>query len=128
MWQLVKFVWVGAAATAVQYLVLFLLVHFGSERPATASAIGYGLAACVSYVLNYFITFSSRRGHSSAIIRFATVAGIGLMFNFSIVVVANEILGIYYLAAQVLATVTVLGWNFLANRNWTFSASDIEIR
>ena len=126
LWQLVKFAWVGAAATAVQYLILFVLVHFGNQQPALASAIGYGLAACVSYALNYFFTFSSRRRHRRAIIRFGTVACIGLILNCMIFFAANEILEMNYLVAQILATVSILGWNFLANRNWTFGASDAE--
>lgn len=121
--QFIKFSWVGIAATALQYLVLVTLVFFVDVRPAVASAIGYGLGACLSYFLNYHFTFVSRRAHCGTLARFFAVAGIGLMLNAAILIFTNEMLGFNYLFAQVIATALVLGWNFIANRLWTFGAS-----
>jgi putative flippase GtrA len=118
--QFVRFASVGAAATLLQYLILIGLVELGDLRPAYASAIGYGLGACLSYVLNYRITFASRQPHIPALLRFGAVAGIGLMLNSVIIIFANEVLEINYLFAQIISTLLVLGWNFLANRLWTF--------
>jgi putative flippase GtrA len=121
--QFIKFFGVGAVATALQYLTLVVLVNFGGTRPVAASAVGYGLGACVGYLLNYHFTFASRRTHSTTLARFATVAAIGLMLNSAILAFSNEVLEFHYLVAQVIATTMVLGWNFITNRLWTFGPS-----
>ncbi len=120
--QFIKFFCVGAVATALQYLILVMLVNFGGARPVAASAVGYGLGACVGYLLNYHFTFVSQRKHLVTLARFAIVAVAGLMLNSVIVAFTNEGLGFHYLVAQLIATALVLGWNFIANRLWTFGS------
>ena len=121
--QFLNFVWVGGLATALQYMVLIMLVQIGGVAPVLASAVGYTSGAGLSYFLNYHVTFASDRGHMPAIIKFFVVAGIGLAVNSFIVALVFESLGLNYLLAQVIATGLVLLWNFLANRLWTFRSS-----
>jgi putative flippase GtrA len=118
--QLVNFVCVGAVATALQYFVLIALMQFGDLKPVLASAIGYAAGAGINYLLNYHYTFASQRSHFQAMLKFLTVAIVGLMLNSLIVAVATEELSLHYLLAQVIATGLVLMWNFFANRVWTF--------
>jgi putative flippase GtrA len=118
--QFVNFACVGAIATALQYLVLIVLVQFGDLRPVLASGVGYAAGAGINYLLNYRYTFASQRSHFQAMSKFVTVAIIGLMLNSLIVAVATEKLLLHYLLAQVIATGLVLMWNFCANRVWTF--------
>ena len=118
--QFVNFACVGAVATALQYLVLIVLVQFGDIRPVLASGLGYAAGAGINYLLNYHYTFASQRSHSRAMVKFLTVAMIGLLLNSLIVAVATDTLSLHYLLAQVIATGLVLMWNFVANRVWTF--------
>ena len=120
MVQFLNFAWVGVIATALQYTILIVLVQFGEVRPALASGVGYAAGATINYLLNYHYTFASDRSHFRAVVKFLTVAVIGLMVNSLIVAVATERLGVYYLLAQAIATGLVLVWNFAANRFWTF--------
>lgn len=96
------------------------LVEVVSANAVVASALGFTVGALVNYYLNYHITFKSKKSHNEAIIKFLTVALIGLALNTLIMFVAAEILLIYYLLAQVMATGMVLVWNFAGNRLWTF--------
>ncbi len=48
------------------------------------------------------------------------VALVGLGINTAIMYGLTHYTGLHYLLCQVLATGVVLGWNFLANRFWTF--------
>jgi putative flippase GtrA len=121
--QFLKFFCVGAVSTGLQYLILVVLVSIGDMRPVAASAVGYGLGACVGYWLNYYFTFGSRRAHAATLARFAAVAVAGLMLNSVIMAFANDVLEFHYLVAQVTATVMVLAWNFVANRFWTFGSA-----
>lgn len=118
--QFCGFLWVGGVATALQYLILVVLVEVGGMGPAVASGAGYAAGAGLSYFLNYHYTYLSNRSHVPAMTKFFFVAAIGLAVNSTIVAIAAENLGLNYLLAQAIATGLVLLWNFSANRYWTF--------
>jgi putative flippase GtrA len=120
--QLIRFLMVGGVATAVQYLVLAILVETGLADAPISSTIGFVLSAGLNYWLNYHFTFGSNAEHRSAILKFATVTSVGLTLNYALMYLLVSILGIHYLLAQVSATMMVLVWNFTANRVWTFKS------
>ena len=110
----------GAAATALQYLILVLLVHQGVASP-TASTIGFVTSAFGSYVLNYHFTFRSRGSHGPAMAKFMTLVSVGLALNYGLMQLLTGA-GWYYLVAQVGTTGVVFLWNFIGNSLWTFRA------
>ena len=116
--RLLRFGLVGAAATGLQYLILVLLVHQGVASP-TASAIGFVVSAFGNYVLNYHFTFRSRESHGPAMVKFVTLAGMGLVINYGLMQLMVGA-GWYYMVAQVCATGVVFLWNFIGNSLWTF--------
>ena len=118
--QFGKFLLVGAFATALQYVVLALLVQTAGMDPVLASSIGYLLSALANYDLNYRLTFRSHVPYFGGMFRFGLVAAAGFMLNGLVIGVGTKALGLHYLLAQVAATVVVLFWNFFANRRWTF--------
>jgi putative flippase GtrA len=118
--KLFRFGLVGAAATALQYLILVLLVHQGLASP-TASTIGFVSSAFGSYVLNYHFTFRSRGSHGPAMLKFMTLVSVGLALNYGLMQLLTGA-GWYYLVAQVCTTGVVFLWNFIGNSLWTFRA------
>ena len=118
--KLFRFGLVGAAATALQYLILVLLVHEGVASP-TASTIGFVISAVGSYVLNYHFTFRSRESHGPALAKFMTLVSVGLALNYGLMQLLTGA-GWYYLVAQVCTTGVVFLWNFIGNSLWTFRA------
>ncbi|MGA7979189.1 MAG: GtrA family protein [Chromatiaceae bacterium] len=120
--RLPSFALVGAIATAVQYLILFLLVDLAGSNPVLASGAGFVVSAFVNYFLNYRFTFRSTEQHRLALIRFMTVAGIGLSLNSAVMhtLIAG---GVHYLFAQVFATGAVLLCTFAGHSIWTFGSS-----
>lgn len=119
--RFLSFSGVGAAATALQYLLLVLLVEWQGVTPLPASILAYLASALANYWANYHLTFRSDLPHRRALPRFALVAGCGLLLNSLVFYVANVVLGLVYLFAQVIATVFVLAWNFTLNHLWSFS-------
>jgi putative flippase GtrA len=119
--QFAIFAGVGALATAVQYLILVVLVQLVGLQPAMASSVGFVFGAAVNYALNRRITFRSREPHVVAVPKFAVVASAGLLLN-GAVLSALLAEGIFYLIAQVVATGVVLCWNFTLNRLWIYRA------
>ena len=118
--EFIRFVLVGGSSTLLMFGLLALFVD-GLGLPATpASALAYLLSGTLNYWLNYHWTFASQQEHGRAARRFIAVATVGLSLNSAIMFLLVEQHGVYYLLAQVVATVTVLLWNYLANRTWTF--------
>jgi putative flippase GtrA len=120
--QLMRFLMVGGAATALQYVILVALVQLELTGAVAASNIGFAISAVLNYAANRTFTFRSERRHIEALPRFAAVALGGLAVNATLMWLCHRVAGLHYLVAQVLATCATLLWNFTLNRLWTFSA------
>lgn len=120
--RFVRFILVGGVATAIQYVLLVLLVRGLRVAPTPASSIGFALSAVVNYLLNYRFTFQSNRPHAPAATKFGVLASAGLLINAAIMRLLVGA-GMHYLLAQVCATAVVLFWNFIGNTVWTFGAA-----
>lgn len=118
--QFVTFAGVGAIATALHYVVLVTCASGFSLDPVLSATLGYLAGAVISYWINYTVTFRSTRRHRDAIVRFGAVAVVGLIINTATVNFGISELSLHYFLAQVLATLIVLIWNFIANKIWTF--------
>jgi putative flippase GtrA len=119
--RLVRFGLVGALATALQYVILVLLVRGLGTWPVIASGIGFVTSAGANYLLNYHFTFRSQRRHATAALKFLILATVGLAIN-SLLMQVLVAAGWHYLLAQVCATAVVFLWNFVGNSLWTFGA------
>jgi putative flippase GtrA len=118
--QLLRYGFVGAVGTALQYAILVLLVQFGHAPAVAASTTGAVAGALVNYALNHRYTFASDRSHDHAAPRFAVVALGGIAVNAIVMAALLGVGGFHYLAAQVVATGVVFFLGFLVNRAWTF--------
>lgn len=118
--QFVTFAGVGAIATALHYMVLVTCASGFALDPVLSATLGYLAGAVISYWINYTVTFRSTRRHRDAIVRFGAVAVVGLIINTATVNFGISELSLHYFLAQVLATLIVLIWNFIANKIWTF--------
>ena len=115
-----SFILVGGVATGVQYLLLVLLIELLGVFAVTASALAYGAAAVVSYLLNFHVTFQGRAGHRQALPRFLVVVAVGLGVNtlsFTLFLVFLP-----YLPAQIGATLVTLVSNYLLHQHWIYRA------
>jgi len=110
---------VGAIGTATHYVLLVLLVQAAAVNPVLASTVGAVAGAIVNYALNHRYTFDSRRRYHESLPRFMAIAAVGMAINAALLAALVNGLGVHYLAAQVVATLAVLGVTFLANRAWT---------
>ena len=116
-----RYLVVGAAATAVQYVLLVALVELAGSAAAPAAAIGAICGALVAYAGNRRFTFGNRTPRFRSLPRFLAVAAFGAAANAAIVWTGTEVAGMHYLAAQVVATLFVLWSGFMLNRRWSFA-------
>lgn len=117
--QFSRFALAGGAGTAVHYLVLVVLVVLGGVRAGLAAFIGAAAGACVIYVLSRQFTFDTRRRHRETFPRFALMAVTGALLNGALVDALSGA-GLYFLFAQVAATVVVFVFNFIVSKLWIF--------
>jgi putative flippase GtrA len=119
MTHFIRYTAVGAIATALHYLLLVLCVEFFGWPAYLASGFGAVVGAQVAYAGNRWYTFAHRGEVSASWPRFQATAVIGALLGMAIVALGVR-LGVHYLIAQVLATLTSLVLTFAINRAWTF--------
>lgn len=117
-----RYTLIGGVATAVHYGVLLALVEAAHVAPASAAAAGAVAGAAVAYLGNRRFTFAdSGAHHRNALPRFLTVAAIGAAVSGLVVWLGSAVLGVHYLAAQVIATGLALLLSYRLNRAWSFA-------
>lgn len=117
--QFLHFTSAGAVGTLAHYATLIALASGFGVAAAWAAMVGAGVGAGVNYVLNRNFTFRSARRHGEALPRFLGLAALGIALNGAIVGGLVR-LGSAYLIAQVVATLLILGINFIVSRKWIF--------
>lgn len=119
MRHFIRYTAVGGFATALHYLLLVLCVEYGGWPAFAASGFGAVVGAQVAYAGNRWFTFAHHGAMSASWPRFQATALIGALLGMAIVALGVR-LGVHYLIAQVLATLTSLVLTFGINRVWTF--------
>jgi putative flippase GtrA len=121
--QIAAFAGVGVIAAIVHYGLLVGLVELAAWGAIPATLVGYVGGGLVSYWLNRRHTYRSDRPHEEAGWRFAVVALVGFGLTWLGMAVLHGHLGVHYLAAQVLTTLVVMAWSFIAHKYWSFGRS-----
>jgi putative flippase GtrA len=118
--QVLRFLAVGAAATALQYAILIALVRWAGWDAVPASTLGFAISMWLNYVLNRRYTFASDRPHAQALPRFVATAMCGLGLTAVGMYTLTSLVRLDYLLAQIIVTAAVTAWNFALNRWWSF--------
>lgn len=121
--QITLFLFVGALATAVQYVCLWLGTDTMRWPAGASSGLGYFMASAINYLLNYFLTFRSKRPHLQTVTRFYFMVTAGWIMNTTLVTVLADIFHWNKWLVQIMATLLVLAWNFLVSRSWIYRAT-----
>jgi putative flippase GtrA len=115
----IRFLAVGAAATALQYVILFAGVEFGAMSATVASSIGFAISAVFNYLANKHVTFGANTPDALAAPRFVAMVVLGLSVTWLCMHMLTT-LGLHYLLSQVLTTGIVLMLNFQLASRWVF--------
>ena len=118
--RFIKFLVVGATATALHYLVMAALLLLDLSTPLYASAIGFIVSAIYNYWANARFTFGGNFNHARSLPRFLVTALIGLLLNQVFLAIGLQS-GLPLIASQLLATACVFIWNYVVNAVWSFS-------
>lgn len=121
--EAVAYTIMGAAGTALHYLVFLLLIgpiQSPVARTVLASTVGAVLGAVTNYLLTRRWAFWTHRPHRQAAPRFALAAVLALIVN-SLTVGQLSVIGLMPLHAQLVASLAALATGFFINRKWTFT-------
>ncbi len=113
--EFLRFATIGVGATAVHYAVLVALVELAHAPLVPATSVGFICGAVVSYTLNRRLTFAHQPAFGAGLAKFVVVGFVGLGLN-ALIVSWLHGLGLPYILAQMVATVVILGWNFVMAR------------
>ena len=92
--ELLIFASVGAAATALHYLVYASGLAWTTWPAAASSAAGYLAGSVLSYALNYHLTFRSQRRHAVALSRFYIMVLSAFILNAALVGLMVDMSGV----------------------------------
>ncbi len=114
----IKFLIVGGSATIFQFILLIIFIELFDINKVIGSAVSFSLSSVANYYLNYHFTFSSDKKHRETLPKFIVVVLLGLLINTLSFSVYHMF--IYYLWAQVFATLTTLIINYILHKYWMY--------
>jgi len=115
-----RFLVTGAYATTLHYLVFWLGISGLSMNASLASGTGYLSGSVLSYFMNYYYTFDSKRPHREAVGLFYLIVATGFFINTGSFFMLTRRLSWNPWFAQVGATALALLWNFFFSRLFVF--------
>lgn len=121
MMQLLKFGMVGVVATVIDFAVLTGLTELFHVHYLTSAAVAFIAANIFNYIASMRYVFTSRYGadeKSKELTIFVLLSVIGLGLNQLLMWTFVDQLAIFYIFAKVLATIIVMGWNFVSRKIW----------
>lgn len=114
-----RYLAVGAVATAAHYLLLAGLVEQGGWPAPPAAAAGAVLGAQLAFVGNRRFTFGHAGPWWPAWMRFQLTALLGAATSAGMVALGTRV-GLHYLLAQVAATGVAMVLTYVINKRWSF--------
>jgi putative flippase GtrA len=118
-WKLSSYAAIGIGATAVHYLIMAVLVY-SEWVPVFASSVGAVAGAFVAYLANRRWTFSVNHT-TSRMVRFMTVALLGLVMNAVMLMIFQIWFTESVVIAQLVTTLCVFVCTFFINLVWSFA-------
>jgi putative flippase GtrA len=118
--QFAKYFISGVIALIAHLLVLTALVELLNVRPLVATGAGFMVGVCVNYVGQHAWVFRASGRHAVLFPRFAVVTFATFAANIALFHLLHDIIGLWYVAAQLVATAVIFVVNFLINRYYTF--------
>ncbi len=132
--QFLRFSFVGATSTAIDFGLLIFLVQVLKIHPIAAAAISYIVSLLYNYWGSMKWVFEHREdiSRSKEMTLFFVLSGIGFLLNefcmwlgkiYCQVHGLNYRTGFYYLVAKLIADVIVSIWNFYSRKRWLDAGS-----
>jgi len=104
----------------IYFLLLAVLVEQFNVRPLYATMLTFIIVFLYNYVVGYFWIFYSTKKHHFIFLKFLITAALAFHLNAGIIYLCVDVLGIWYIWAQAIATLIVPPFNFVMDNYWSF--------
>jgi putative flippase GtrA len=127
--QLFRYVFCGGVSFAIDFILLFLLTHFGGIHYLVSSAIAFGVGAAVNYGVSVLWVFDKRvlQNRLAEFAVFVLLCVLGMGANGLLMYSLTELAGLHYLISKVFSTTVTFVGNFFAKKIILFSPRDVEV-
>ncbi len=119
--QKLRFIVVGLISTAVHFVVFTLCYKVFNLGIVASTIFGFMTSLVVAYCLNYWITFKSKRIHTSSFPRYLATTLIGLAWNIGLMLFFVEYMAFHYAFAFVCMSAVVMVNNYVLSKFWAFA-------
>jgi len=121
--QLLRYIFVGGIAYAVDFGSLFLLTEVVKIHYLISAAIAFILGLLTNYILSIFWVFAKRTLTSKQMefLIFAIIGLVGLGLNEGIIWFFTALIHFHYLMSKVISAIVVFFWNFFARKRILFN-------
>lgn len=122
--QFARYVVVGVIGTALDFLILYLLVNFAHIYYLIAATLSVAVVIWVSFTLNKFWTFQNQeKKYLYQFVRYFGSHLIALAVSLAVLAFLVETFDLWYLFAKVFATAAAAITNFLLVKKFIFEKS-----
>ena len=120
--KLIRYLISGGTAALVNWVTLYLLVHVGTMHYLYASVLAFIVSIGASFAMQKFWTFRDNLMHDIRMqfSRYLIVILLSLVLNTALVYLLVEKMSVWYLLAQVIATVIIAITNFFCYKHFVF--------
>lgn len=116
-----RYFFVGAASSLLEWAIFAGFLYLAGFHYILSGTLSFLLATAANYIMSVRFVFGpGGRGRKERIFLIYLVSTVGIAFNLGVLAFGVDVLEIHVMAAKVLATGVVFGWNFVARYYFVF--------
>lgn len=116
-----KYFLVGGISAALEWSIFAFFLYAIEQHYLISGLLSFILATAANYFLSVrFVFGAGRRPRNQRILLLYFFSAIGIIFNLAILAIGIDVIGLHEMAAKIIATGTVFGWNFIARYYFVF--------
>ena len=115
-WEVFRFLVVGGSCFLLEYFLLFALTEFVGFDPLISAPIAFTVSLIVNYILCVYVVFHAENQTGRQMFFFILTSIMGLGINQLVLWCCIDIIGIWYMFAQGIASAIVMIWNCFTKR------------
>ena len=116
-----KYLLVGGVSALLEWSIFAFFLYGMEQHYLISGALSFLFATAANYFMSVrFVFGTGRRARNQRILLLYLVSAIGIIFNLGVLAIGIDLIGMHEMAAKILATGAVFGWNFAARYYFVF--------
>ncbi len=112
---------VGGISAVLEWAIFAFFLYVIDHHYLISGVFSFLLATAANYFLSVrFVFGTGRRARTQRIFLLYLVSAIGIVFNLGVLIIGIDLIGMHEMAAKIVATCSVFGWNFAARYFFVF--------